>query len=262
MKVLELRLSLIRNRLLAATLALLPLPAIGAVIASTGTWDGATSTGTFGEGSTDTYGQTFLAPATETVLESVRFWLDDRLNPGPVQFAAYVMQWSDPVGILQAGHAVGPILYASSAVASTNNGGQGGMEAFLFSTGGLELIAGQKYVAFLSSSLFWDGISGGAEVGTTAGSSYADGDLVIQSTGKEFNALITGGGWNNLYDRDLAFGATFSAVPVPPAVWLFSSAVASFGWLRRRSTGPVDRDWRACRSRDGNGRRLHDGLQY
>jgi hypothetical protein len=40
---------------------------------------------------------------------------------------------------------------------------------------------------------------------------------------------------NSFQDRDITSG-TVSAVPIPAAVWLFGSALAGLGWMRRKQT--------------------------
>lgn len=243
------RLRLDSANLASLALACLCSNAAASQIDTLVSWDGLSSTGTFGEGSTDTFGQTFTVNGQETVLDSFSFWINDRNNPAPIDFAAYVYEWSDPVGIAEAGHAIGPTLYESAPIVTTNNAGEDGMELFTFNTGGIQLAPGRKYVAFVSSSLFWDGSHGGGEFGTTTVDVYSNGEFVYQATGNYFDPLITQGGWNTSL-TDTAFRASFSkllAIPDPPAATLLLSAVLALLGLRTQM-GP----WRtpACEQAD------------
>ena len=208
-----------------------------ATIDTTTQWDGSSFLSSFGEGSTDTYGQTFAAPdVIETALGSFSFWVDDRLNPQSVNFSAYVMEWIDPVGIQSSGHATGPVLYQSTMQTTTNNNGQNGMEKFTFIAGGFSLDPVKKYVAFLSSSLFWDGVHGSREVGALplGLGVYADGEAVIISNGNVFS-LVTEGGWNTL-NRDFAFVADFgvpASIPLPATVGLLIVGLAGLTAFRK-----------------------------
>ena len=205
-----------------------------AIIDTSTEWDRISFLSSFGEGSTDTYGQTFSIPnATENVLRSFSFWIDDRVNPQSVDFAAYVMEWVDPVGIQSPGHAISPTLFQSTARMTTNNGGADGMELFAFNTAPTVLDANKKYVAFLSSSLFWDGINGGGSVGALplGQDEYIGGEAVIIPNGNNFN-LITDGGWNVL-NQDFVFRAEFSAVPIPALMWALTSCALGLLGFRR-----------------------------
>ena len=223
------------RRIIVVAISLLIGVNVGAetIIDTTPSWDGINSVGAFGEGSTDTYGQTFTVTGTDVVLTSFTFWIDDRLNPAPVDFAAYVMEWEDGVG-LQPSHAVGDILYQSGEQVTSNNGGIDGMEMFTFDTGGITLTPGTKYVAFLNSSLFWDGVNSSSDVGVIPAGidSYGGGEFVLQATGNNFVPLITEGGWN-VTTQDLAFTANFSPVPIPGAIWLFGSGLIGLIGLAR-----------------------------
>jgi hypothetical protein len=60
-------------------------------------------------------------------------------------------------------------------------------------------------------------------------------DVLTDSGGDfslEFNSQISG----FLAQDDGALTGTVSAVPIPAAVWLFGSALAGLGWMRRRQT--------------------------
>jgi hypothetical protein len=60
-------------------------------------------------------------------------------------------------------------------------------------------------------------------------------DVLTDSGGDfslEFNSQISG----FLAQDDGALTGTVSAVPIPAAVWLFGSALAGLGWMRRRKT--------------------------
>jgi hypothetical protein len=94
-----------------------------------------------------------------------------------LDFAAYIMEWHDSIGIADPAHVVGSLLYSSSARVTTNNGGSGGMELFTFNTGSLQLQQGGKYVAFISSSLFWNGVNSSGYVGSIGNCCDGSGDV-------------------------------------------------------------------------------------
>lgn len=206
------------------------------VIDTTSSWDGVMNTSSFGEGSTVTYGQTFVVTSTDNVLDSFSFWIDDSLNPDFIHFSAYVMEWEDGIS-LSPSHAVGSILYQSDEQVTTNNGSINGMEMFTFDTGGLQLETGVKYVAILSSVEYLDGVHGSGSVGSVGiggGDVYGAGDFVSQNSAD--TSQFTSGGWNvaSASTVDLAFRATFSPVPIPPAIWLFTSGLIGLIGLARR----------------------------
>ena len=205
------------------------------IIDTTSAWDGVTSIDSFGEGSTVTYGQTFVVSGSDTTLSSFSFWLDDLLASGheSVEFSSYIMEWTDGVGS-QSSHATGDILYKSDLRLTTNNNGLGGMEMVTFQTGGLQLGEGSKYVAFMSAIEYLDGVNGGSSVGTIVGG-YGSGDFVHQNSADI--GQFTSAGWNvaTASNVDLAFQATFtSPVPVPAAIWLFGSGLIGLIGLARR----------------------------
>jgi hypothetical protein len=81
---------------------------------------------------------------------------------------------------------------------------------------------------------------------------YQSGGIVISQNfdsvgGTFFDTVIMGPGWENLDSISFTMTAldptpvvfdniVVSAVPVPAAVWLFGSALAGLGWLRRKQT--------------------------
>jgi len=76
---------------------------------------------------------------------------------------------------------------------------------------------------------------------------YEDEAGIIRAMGTAFytnpnQTAIEGLDFNSVYDTTTAFNGrgTFlvrtSAVPIPAAVWLFGSALAGLGWMRRRPT--------------------------
>ena len=66
---------------------------------------------------------------------------------------------------------------------------------------------------------------------------FADGIDPYANIWLEATANFGGGGYA-YFDNDSleVYGSTVSAVPVPAAVWLFGSALAGLGWLRRKQT--------------------------
>ena len=164
----------------------------------------------FGEPGTATYGQTFTATGPELQLDSFMFRFDDYSSLSDqdvIDFAAYVYAWNGSM-------ATGSQLYASGGISSTNNGGVGGYEVFSFNTGGIQLVDGQQYVVFLSTSLFFDGLSGHSAWELSNSDAYSGGNFVHMANGNDFSLLFSST-WESAFGaRDLWFKANFS-VPVP-----------------------------------------------
>ncbi|HAG80980.1 MAG TPA: PEP-CTERM sorting domain-containing protein [Cyanobacteria bacterium UBA12227] len=181
------------------------------VIDTTPSWDGTSEITIFGEPDTATYGQTFTV-GSDNILNDFTFFLNDFSDPDAIDFAAYVMAWDGT-------KATGSILYQSGPQSTT---GASGMEQFTFNTGGISLTSGQKYVAFLSASNFFDGIDGLGSMGLPFSDVYAGGDFVYYNNGSDFSALTTNG-WDctECGFGDAAFKATFTSaqsVPEPASV--------------------------------------------
>ena len=168
------------------------------LIDTTSSWDGSSYIWAFGEPDTATYGQTFTAPETSRPLTEFTFYLDDYYNPDVIDFAAYVMAWDGT-------KATGPVLY-SSAMQSTT--GSSGFDTLTFNTGELILTPGQQYVAFLSASNFFDGVSGTGQMGLISNDVYDGGMFVYFGNGSDFDSLTTTS-WVTGYGGDLAFKASF-----------------------------------------------------
>lgn len=187
----------------------------------------------FGETATATVGQTFTVTGTETQLDRFAFRFDDyAASNTAVDFAAYVYSWD---GL----KAVGSQLFASTQRSSSNNGGAGGWEVFSFDTGGVSLQTGQQYVAFLSASSFFDGISSTSTLELSNG--YSGGSVVYDRNGSAFGQLTTQT-WDSVLDgfigtRDTWFVANFSnptSVPEPGTVVLLLSGITGLMVARRR----------------------------
>jgi hypothetical protein len=175
--------------------------------------NGGGSVAAFGEGiynrlfsANPTYGQTFTI-GSDNVLNNFTFWLDDHSDPGAVDFGAYVMAWDGS-------KATGNILYQSGKRSTT---GAAQMEEFTFNTGGITLISGQQYVAFINASNFFDGINSTVRMRTSNGD-YSGGKFVLLNYGTDFSNITTQNWYEQGSVSDLAFKAILtsaSAQPVP-----------------------------------------------
>jgi hypothetical protein len=167
-------------------------------------WDRNLAIQPIGEFNTATYGQTFTVPTGSNILNSFEIYLDDFSNPDATDFAFYIMAWDGE-------KATGPILYESSPQTTA---GLDGFEKFTFDTGNLELNSGQKYVAFISASRFFDGVQGTSRQGLVFNNVYSGGEFVYYNNGSDFNALTTRRWDVTKSSIDAAFSASFSAAAV------------------------------------------------
>ncbi|OAN58106.1 hypothetical protein A7X12_06220 [Sphingomonas sp. TDK1] len=184
----------------------------------------------FGAGATPTYGQTFTV-GRENALNAFTFFL----GGGPVNVRAYVYAWT--------GHrASGGAFYASDVRSFGGTKGTS-FDALTFNVGAVDLAAGHRYVAFLTTagvdqpgnaSFAWMPTAG--SLGSDA---YAGGDFVYtngtlaQTLGRNWDD--SAGAYGDVqFKADFSVGAT-SGVP-EPAAW--AMMIGGFGLaggaLRRR----------------------------
>jgi hypothetical protein len=174
------------------------------------------SIGDFGTPDTATYGQTFTV-GTENALNSFTMYLNGG-GGAPINFRAYVYAWNGS-------RAVGDALFTSGDQQFTGSA-YNDPTAFNFNTGALNLISGDKYVAFITTS----GVSGNSGYSTASmpfsgvyTDTYAGGDFVYYNNGTDF-ASLTSRDWDFtggvLGDANFKadFGAGISPVP-EPAAW-------------------------------------------
>ena len=170
-------------------------------------WDGTTAILPVGEAGIATVGQVFTVEAGFNRLEAFAFGVASlSRNSGPISFGAFVAAWDSATF-----RAAGPLLFSTALPALDAS-----LTAFtplIVPTGGLELNANSQYVAFLSSSLFFDGVPDAAQIAFLGSDLYAGGGAVGFSNGAAFDLLGTVS-WSGT-SADLAFAALFSASPVP-----------------------------------------------
>ena len=195
-------------------------------------WNGASYIWAWGPYSSETYGQTFTAAATQNDLLSMTFEIE-AMNSSPYNFQAYVFQWTgtDTTG--------GPLFTSVATAAPT------GTSVFVpvtINTGGLNLTPGQQYVAFFSVNGLNNGPNGEARWGYlgTASSSGADGYSGGNFVFNDNTSTTFAGGWLNpsFYGdaaaNDLAFQLAFAPVPEPSTISLACLGVLALSSRLRR----------------------------
>jgi hypothetical protein len=159
-------------------------------------WNGQENLASFGKGSIGTgafsgFGQTFVVAANAPTLQRLSFWLQhspDDTSGEDVFFSVVVMAWNTD-------RATGPVLYESELQSITT--AQSMMTEYLVDTGGLILVPGQEYVAFLSANNgFWNTTSTPIRVGFQNTDVYSQGAAWILNTDNNLN-LVTSAPWMN-----------------------------------------------------------------
>ncbi len=162
------------------------------VIDTTAGWNGVQKAAPYGDGgAAEVFGQTFIVPADAPTLQRVSFWLQhspDDTSGEDLFFSVVVMAWNKD-------RATGPVLYES--VLQSITAAQSMMTEYLVNTGGLNLVPGQEYVAFLSANNgFWQAPSTRIDVGFQNADIYPQGAAWILNTDNDRN-LVTSTAWMN-----------------------------------------------------------------
>jgi hypothetical protein len=190
------------------------------------------SGGAFGALGASAVGQTFVAPADESVLREIAFRL--ALVPSSITIRAYVYAWDAANA-----RPTGPELFESAPATSIGTG----VETFAFDTGTLGLVPGATYVAFASVA---KNVTPPDATGTfwTANDPYPSGTLVSLPGGVSSTAW-TSTAWTAAA-TDLAFRVTFGArtatitsVDATPASPSYGQTITLHATVTAGATGSV-----------------------
>ena len=161
-----------------------------------------------------TFGQSFTTPAADTRLVSFGFNMFPVSN-GALDVVLRIYGWDG-------NDRVGAELFASS-VTTLNFA----VETFVDFAVGIDLTAGNQYIAYLDTSGLGNGLAASGMY-YKGGATYAGGTFAWERTANDNN-------WN-LYGIDSEFRAVFSAVPEPGTLALLGLGLAGLGLSRRRKT--------------------------
>jgi hypothetical protein len=199
-------------------------------------WNGINSVSPWGAFNTATYGQTFIAPLVDNILEDFTFFITG--NTVTWQYKAMVFAWSGPM-TGSGGQAVGPALYSSP---SRTLVGTSAFQSVTENTGGVALTPGGQYVALftVSDPVDYAATNGVGSWGLlnfgTHGSNNGGGGFVFYNNGNNFGDLNTTT-WDTFGDfGDAAWVANFRSgnpVPEPGTAALFAGALLGGGLLVR-----------------------------
>ena len=210
-------------------------------------WDGSSFAAPFGNPDTATYGQTFVAPSTDTILQDFTFQLH---GAATIQLQAQIYAWT---GNLLGGNptqgATGAALFTSAPI-TVGNTGQGFLPVTI-TTGGTPLTAGADYIALFTISgpdptdFTNSTVNQGDGFGILPGQHVAGdggGGFNFFNNGNDFS-IINNGNWPAaLPDQgDLAWTAHFTSgvavVPEPRTLALLGTGLLGLAMTRRRKLG-------------------------
>lgn len=216
--------------LLAFTVLLSAPVSAQTTIETTSFWDGLMQVQPFGKPNTATYGQTFVAPSSDNVLNSFSFFLRDMGGGPDLEFQGFVAAFDPTVGVTRI---VGATLFESAIRAGPSTTST--FTRYDFDVGGLTLTPGSTYVAFMSASGHFGAIplatsqASWGQIQTNAIDPYAPGHFVFNNNANDLSLLFTTS-WLSFDGGDLAFEMQFTGGPEPsPGVVPEPSTVVLMG---------------------------------
>lgn len=196
-------------------------------IDTTPAWDGG-GVATLGGDGVVAYGQTFLAP-TDSYLQSISVFVDEfGFNATtPVRFQMYLAPWTQGLNLARP---VSPVLFTSDTL--TTSGLLDGWQQVTVNFGGLHLTPGNRYIFFIGTYGLFDGVDHRLKVGFEqfnapypGGSFYYDGNVAQTTTLPQAFQHNWTLGPGNPSGGDMAFSATFAAVPEPAIGFLIPAGL-------------------------------------